>query len=183
MKYQGGKRYPKISITTYTDASLEGWGASMGNVSTSGTWLPDKRLMHVNVLELKAILLGLKSFVIASHKHIKIMSENTTAIHYINKMEASYSMQRNCQVLNIWKWAIIHKNYLSATHISGKLHPLADKKFRSNHVDTEWMSQSKILDLALDYLCFKPEIGLFDTITNTQLGKYAAFRPDQGQYI
>ena len=55
-------RYPKISIIIYTDASLEGWGASMGNVSTGGAWLPDEKLMHINVLELKAILLALKSF-------------------------------------------------------------------------------------------------------------------------
>ena len=55
-------RYPKISIIIYTDASLECWGASMGNVSTGGAWLPDEKLMHINVLELKAILLALKSF-------------------------------------------------------------------------------------------------------------------------
>ena len=29
-------RYPKISIRTYTDASLEGWCASIGNASTGG---------------------------------------------------------------------------------------------------------------------------------------------------
>ena len=62
-------RYPKISITIYTDASLEGWGASMGNLSTGGAWLPDEKLMHINVLELKEILLALKSFVKTSHKH------------------------------------------------------------------------------------------------------------------
>ena len=33
-------RYPKISIIIYTDASLEGWGASVGIVSTGGAWLP-----------------------------------------------------------------------------------------------------------------------------------------------
>ena len=51
-------RYPKISIAIYADALLEGWGASMGNVSTGGAWLPDDKLMHINVLELKAILLA-----------------------------------------------------------------------------------------------------------------------------
>ena len=114
-------RYPKISIIIYTDASLEGWGASMGNVSTGGAWLPDEKLMHINVLELKAILLALKSFVKTSHKHIKIMSDNTTAIHCINKMGTSHSMECHHEVLKIWEWAIIHKNYLSAAHIPGKL--------------------------------------------------------------
>ena len=56
-------RYPKISISIYADASLEGWGASMGNVSTGGALLLDENLRHLNVLELKANLLALKSFV------------------------------------------------------------------------------------------------------------------------
>ena len=86
-------RYTKISIIIYTDASLEGWGASMGNVSTGGTWLPDEKLMHINVLELKAILLALKLFLKTSHKRIKIMSDNTTAIHCINKMGTPHSME------------------------------------------------------------------------------------------
>ena len=105
----------------YTDASLEGWDASMGNVSTGGAWLPDEKLMHINALELKGILLALKSFVKTSHKHIKIMSDNTTAIHCINKMGASHSMECHHEVLKIWEWAIIHKNHLSAAHIPGKL--------------------------------------------------------------
>ena len=54
-------RYPKISnFRIHTDASLEDWGGSMGNVSTGGAWLLDEKLMHINILELKATLLALK---------------------------------------------------------------------------------------------------------------------------
>ena len=173
-------RYPKFSITVYIDASLEGWGASMGNVSTGGAWLPDEKLMHINVLELKAILLALNSFVKTIHEHIKIMSDNTTAIHCINKMGTSHSMECHHQVLKNWEWTIIHKNHLSAAHVPGKLNTVADKESRSNHVDTEWMLQPKVLNLALEHLSFKPEIDLFATNINTQFGKYAAFRPDPG---
>ena len=41
-------RYSKVSIVFYIDASLEGWGASMGNVSTGGAWLPGEKLMPLN---------------------------------------------------------------------------------------------------------------------------------------
>ena len=40
------------------------------------------------------------------------------------------------------------------------------------------MLQSK--NLALEHLCFKPEIDLFATDINTPFAKYAAFRPDPG---
>ena len=42
------------------------------------------------------------------------------------------------------------------------------------------MLQSKFFNLALEHLCFKPEIDLFATNINTQFSKYAAFRPDPG---
>ena len=80
----------------------------------------------------------------------------------------------------IWKWAIIHKNHLSAAHILGKLNAVADKESRPNHVDTESMLQSKVWNLALEHICFKAEIDLFATNINTQFVKYAAFRPDPG---
>ena len=55
------------------------------------------------------------------------------------------------------------QNHLSLAHIPGKLNTVADKESRSNRVDTEWMLQSKVLNLALEHLCFKPEIDLFAT--------------------
>ena len=138
------------------------------------------RNMHINVRELKAILLAPNSYLKTSHEHIKILSDNTTAIHCINKMGTSHSMECHHQVLKIWEWAIIHKNHLSAAHIPGKLNAVADKESRSNHVDTGWMLQLKVLNLALEHLSVKPEIDLFATNINTQFGKYAAFRPDPG---
>ena len=73
-----------------TDASLEGWVASMGNVSTGKAWLPDEKLIHINVLELQTILLALKSFVKASDQHIQLLSDNTTSFHFINTTGISH---------------------------------------------------------------------------------------------
>ena len=89
----------------------------MENVSTGGTWLSDEKL-------------ALRSIVKTSHKHIKIISGNTTAIHCYNKMGTSNSMECHHEVLKIWEGAIIHKNHLSTTHIPVKLNPVADKESR-----------------------------------------------------
>ena len=46
------------------------------------------------------------------------------------------------------------------------------------------MLQSTFLNLALKHLRFKPKIDLFATNINTQIGKYAIFRPDsRAMYI
>ena len=91
-------RYPKISIAIYTDGSIEAWGASMGNVSIGETWLPDEKLMHINVLELKAILLALKSFVKTSHKYVNPLNakchhvETSQLICAANQLAGFYMM-------------------------------------------------------------------------------------------
>lgn len=36
-----------------TDASLEGWGAVLQDLQVSGRWLPQHRLLHINLLELR----------------------------------------------------------------------------------------------------------------------------------
>ena len=88
----------KISKLIYTDASLEGWGASYGNTATGGTWLLDERILHINVLELKAIFFVLKTLK-TKNENVKIMCDNTTAISCINKMGTSHSME--CHYLTV----------------------------------------------------------------------------------
>ena len=114
--------------------------------------------MHMNVLELKAILLPLKSFVKTSHKHIKTMSDNTISIHCINKMGTSHSMECHHEILTNLR---IDNYFQKSSHISGKTNTVADKESRSNHADTELMLQSNFLNLALEHFYFKPEIDLF----------------------
>ena len=89
------------------------------------------------VFKLKAILPALNSFVKASEKDIKIMSDNITAIQCINKRGTSHSIEWHHQVLKICEWAIIHKNHLPAAHIVRKPNTVADKESRSSYVDTE----------------------------------------------
>ena len=50
---------PDLTLTT--DASKVGWGAVCGDTSTGGFWSLEEQRYHRNFLELKAVLLGLKS--------------------------------------------------------------------------------------------------------------------------
>ena len=73
-------------------------------------------------------------------------------------MGISHSIKCHYQVPKIYEWEISKKNHLSAAHILEKLNTVNDKKSRSNHVDTALMLQSMFLILALEHLCFKPEV-------------------------
>ena len=50
------------SIQLFTDASNEGWGAHLNQSSTKGLWSGREKRLHINVLELKAVSLALRSF-------------------------------------------------------------------------------------------------------------------------
>ena len=111
---------PNPSVEIKTDASLNGWGAVMGSSSTGGLFSEEETQDHINVLELKAILFGLKS--LACHiqlAHIKILCDNSTAVACINKFGTSHSGK--CDILSkqIRNWAQENGNWLSATHIPG----------------------------------------------------------------
>ena len=82
-----------------TDASLEGWGAVIESLpvngdqqSSGGRWTIEEKLDHINVLELKAGLLGLQSFCANVYScHVKMSMDNTTSICYVNSLSGSRS--------------------------------------------------------------------------------------------
>jgi hypothetical protein len=53
---------PRFLIHMTTNASLEGWAAVVGDPSASGTW-DEADSEDIALLEMKAVLLGLKAFI------------------------------------------------------------------------------------------------------------------------
>ena len=82
------------SFTITTDASTTGWGVAFKNTSTGGQLSIPKNLMHINVLDLKVILFGLRSLCdLVCDSHLKIYSDNTTVVYCINNMESCRSIE------------------------------------------------------------------------------------------
>ena len=74
------------ALQNFTDASKEGWGAHLGDFTASGTWSVPESQLHINFLELKAVLLALKRFQhMVQGKVVLIATDNTTVVAYINK--------------------------------------------------------------------------------------------------
>ena len=92
----------------------------LGHVRTGGNWNDNEKLEHINVLEMKAILFGLKSLCsYLSHQHIRIRTDSLTCVYYINKKGGSKSEKCNSLALEIWEWCISKNIFISAQHISG----------------------------------------------------------------
>ena len=50
----------QAEFTIFTDAYTQGWGAHMGDSQISGTWTHTDRKLHINCLDLKAVVSALK---------------------------------------------------------------------------------------------------------------------------
>ena len=53
---------PAPDLHLYSDASCSGWGAHLLDQHVSGVWFDQEKLLHINLLEMKALFLGLQAF-------------------------------------------------------------------------------------------------------------------------
>lgn len=170
---------PNPALTLTTDASTIGWGAVLPSCSTGGLFNEIEKQEHINVLELKAILFGLKS--LCKHKsntHIKILTDNTTALHCINNMGSCRSLACDNASRDIWHWAIDKNIHVSASHIPGILNEEADAESRKTEHLLEWKLKCNLFEFIVSALKFLPNIDLFASRINAQLKPFVSYRPD-----
>ena len=77
----------------------------------------EQKRWNINVLELKAILLGLKSFMKDEKIYIKVFSDSATAIGCINKIRTSHSDICYHSTDLVWKCAEKKDIDITAAHI------------------------------------------------------------------
>ena len=135
---------PEIDRVIHTDASKDdggGWGASDGTFpDINGRWSLTEQVMHINILELKAIKFAIMSYlpIYKSCAHVRIMSDNATAIAYINKQGGTHCMIMHKLAVEIWEFCMARKVHITAAHIPGVHNTLADVESRKFHDSAEW---------------------------------------------
>ena len=131
---------PVPSLTLFTDASLLGWGAYLEGQTVSGMWSSTLQKDHINLLEMRAVLLALSHFKLCLESlSIVLATDNTTVVAYLKNQGGThcYSLyQLAKEVLILCSQSQIR---LVVRHIPGHLNVLADSLSRSLvPVNTEW---------------------------------------------
>lgn len=78
-------------FTMWSDASLSGWGAVLINEATqrvavvAGRWSAEEAMLHINILEARAVLLALERFTIIDNAIIQPKIDNTSVIGSLRK--------------------------------------------------------------------------------------------------
>lgn len=168
-------------ITIYTDASLQGWGAYTEHIGeapiiTGGKWKPEEAGNHINVLELKAIHHGLRSLVPKDKTHIKVMTDNTTALSYIKNMGGAHSQECNGEAKKIWQFCEQNNMWLYPAHIPGVLNVEADKASRKFSDDIEWELAPRLWNKLVNKWG-EPTVDMFASRINNKCKKFVSWYP------
>lgn len=167
-------------VDLYTDASNLGWGGHLHQRSTSGGWSEDERLLHINALELKAILFALQAFGLELYgKHVRVFCDNTTALSYVNEMGGMKSDACNEIAIQIWDWCVTNGAWVTCSHIPSKENTAADTASRLVNDRHEWQLNVHIFRQLCD-IFGTPVIDLFASRLNTQVPMFCSWRPDPG---
>lgn len=167
-----------FSLEIFTDASLTGWGACTHKTNTHGWWDHTDKKHHINYLELKAILYGLKCFTSTYENcNILIRTDNTTALSYINRMGSVQHITLHDLSKQIWTYCESKNIFLVASYISSQDNWKADYESRLLPTETEW----SLSEYAFNKICRVfglPEIDLFASNTNHKCPVYVSWLPD-----
>ena len=155
------------------------WGAHLGDFTANDTWsLPESQL-HINFLELKAVLLALKMFQhLVENQVVLIATDNTTVVAYINKEGGMRSGSLCALLWRLLSWCNLRHIVLKARHIPGCLNVIADKLSQQGQIiQREWSLQQEVFDL-LCQTWHRPQVDMFATRYNCKLTKYVSPVPD-----
>ena len=147
--------------------------------STKGLWSDQEKRLHINVLELKAVSLALRSFKDqCQNQTVLVATDNSTVVAYINKQRGTHSAEMWALLWKIMTWCHQYHITLKARHIPGCLNLMADLLSRSNQVQsTEWSLHPHVFK----QICQKwvtPHVNLFATHLNHKLPLYVSPVPD-----
>ena len=108
---------------------------------------------------------------------ICIVSDNATAISYVNHTGGTKSARCNDIAREIWNWVLGTGIWISENNIPGQENAEADEMSRTFTDHTEWMLSDEISKKICD-IWETPDIDLFANRLNHKVAEYVSWKPD-----
>ena len=171
-------RTPQPTVTVTTDASHQGWGGHCMGHTAFGDWSRTGPLPHINVLEFRAVLLSLQSFLpYLRRQAVLIRTDNVTVAAYINKQGGTHSRRLNTIALELWEWCNREGITPVASHIPGQENLIADFLSRGRVLPSEWTLHPTVMR-ELIRVAGPLSVDLFASALNARLPIYCARTQD-----
>ena len=162
---------PPQDLTILSDALMQGWGATCQGKSTNGKWSSQESIQHINLLELKAAFLVLKTFPL-------LTLDNSMAVPYLNNKGGTHSVPLMSLALEIWTWCLQRNVLISAQHVPGKENTIADLESRTFLDSTDWQLDPTVISPFLSNC----NTDLFASRLTARLPQYVSWRPGPGAF-
>jgi hypothetical protein len=168
------------TIHLFSEASMKGLGAHVNETLISGMWSTDEASLHINLLEMKAVILAVKQCPqVLSNQNILLSTDNSSVVAYINKQGGTHS--RSLFLLLVEELLILVNELGSsvrAKHIPGAGNVLADQLSRSGQIaSTEWTLNQHVANRLFE-VWGQPHLDLFATRFTTRLPLFVSPYPD-----
>ena len=171
---------PQPDLVLTTDASLAGWGATLGTASLAHPWEAAVRGWHINALELLAVLRALQGFSqLVRGKSVLVRTDNTTTVAYINRQGGTHSFRLWAISWEMFQWCRSSGVTLKASHLPGVDNVAADALSRVFLGHSEWSLHPPVLT-AVFQARWTPTMDLFASHLNHQLPQFCARMPVPG---
>ena len=159
-----------------------GCGAHCNDVKTQGLWTDEEKKLHINALEMKAVMFAVQSFIKDEQKiHVHLKVDNTTTVAYVNKMGGTKSLAMSNISKQLWDYCLQKEITITAEHLPGSLNHIADVQSRQYRDRSNWMLAISIFQ-ALTKVLGLVEIDLFADRMKKQLDKYVSRKPGPGAW-
>ena len=149
---------------------------------TGGRWDIQESRQHINILEMKAALLAIQSFLTTQVKmpqHIGLQMDNSIAVAYVNKRGGTRSSALAALAVEIWNVCQQKGIWITAQHLPGVQNVNADWVSRHFNERTEWTLDKAIFTRIVTKY-YTPQVDLFASRLNHQLPLYVSRHPDPG---
>ena len=170
---------PAPDLHLYSDTSRSRWGAHLLDRVLSGVWSEQEKLLHINLLEMKAMYLALQSFQeVITGRCVTSMCHNSTVVAYVNKQGGTVSRSLCSLASRLLRWTESLDIHLDVRYLPGQSNVLADLLSRQDQViGTEWSFHPQLTTTLL-HAWGSPSLGLFTTRLNVKLPLYCSLVPD-----
>lgn len=134
--------------------------------------------MHINALELQAVILAVKSFA-KNRRDVEILirTDNSTTKAYINHLGGTHSSVLNKLASDLWFWAMERNIFLRAEHLPGVRNVIADKESRTVRDRCDWMIHPRVF-AQIQQVMGPLEVDMFASRLTHQLPRFFSWRPD-----
>jgi hypothetical protein len=160
-----------------TDASESLWGGHMKGFTAQGPWTKIQHRLHINHLEMWAVLNSLQTFrSMVEKRNVLVRTDNTTVCQYINKCGGTRSPDMCKLTWRLFQWCIQHQVEITAVHLPGVLNVQADSLSRHWLPQLEWTLNQTVADQIFHHW-FIPDLDLFATYENKRVPEFCTFHP------